>query len=255
MFQYDALLMETDGKVDVDISYNNISQVNFTDIETLKDLRGYSVFAGASISLVNLSKNPIACDCRAFNLTKCFNDMMNSRLKMMVRFFPNEFNSASPPELRGKSGVKCASPPEQRDKYVEELHPQELTCQLAQLVENYTDCPSGCSCQFRPWDKSVIFNCKNSNLTKFPQILLPSAINHNQTEMHLEGNFLTMGPSSEDIGYENVTKLFLSNNRIKEIKWIPPKTEASNHFRKRESSFLIQYICILLGVTFTSQQY
>jgi hypothetical protein len=46
-------------------------------------------------------------------------------------------------------------------------------------------------------------------------------IGFNQTEVHLQNNSLMVGPNISLSGYDNVTKMFLSHNKIKTITWLP----------------------------------
>lgn len=191
--------------------------VGFTQAEALAKQNVDAISSNEYNRVVDLSGNLIDCDCRAFDLTKYFHDMMAPQVKTMIEILPD--------------GLKCAPSSSLANISVADLHPKYLTCSLAQVFENYTDCPLGCACYWRKWDKSIIFSCENANLTAVPLISLPEGlvtrVSYNQTEVHLEGNFLTSGPSFNFSGYENVTKLFLSNNHIKEINWVPPKTEVS----------------------------
>lgn len=174
-------------------------------------------YSDGDYSVVDLSDNPIECDCRAYDLTRYFKEMMDPQVRMMFEILPG--------------GLKCAPSSLLEDVSVADLHPKDLTCSLMQIAQNYTDCPQGCACAWRKWDKSIVISCENGNWTEAPPIFLPEGLEklvaYNQTEVHLEGNLLISGPSFNDTGYENVTKLFLSNNRIKNFNWVSAKTQVS----------------------------
>lgn len=204
----------SDHELELDLSHNNISVIDFSQVEALAPFQQLDAISNNQYnSVVDLSGNLIDCDCRAYDLTRYFRDLIAPEVKTMIDISPD--------------GLKCAS----SNISVADLHPKYLTCSLVQVLDNYTDCPLGCSCEWRKWDKSIIFNCENGNFTTVPSILIPKVlgelVSYNQTEVHLEGNLLTSGPSANDTGYKNVTKLFLSNNYIEQIAWVPPKTEVS----------------------------
>ncbi|KAJ8973297.1 hypothetical protein NQ317_008173 [Molorchus minor] len=70
-------------------------------------------------------------------------------------------------------------------------------------------------------------NCRKRNLTQPPALHL----NTNQTleniDVHLEENALQTGPD-KGFGYENVTRLYLQNNQITDLDWIPSKIKKLN---------------------------
>ncbi|KAK9885003.1 hypothetical protein WA026_009232 [Henosepilachna vigintioctopunctata] len=100
---------------------------------------------------------------------------------------------------------------------------KKLICPIGGSTSEET-CTSSkeCFCFWRSYDKTIIVNCARKNLTVAPQLNVSVNLDYNKTEVHLEGNYLEEAPSYK-LGYENVTKLYLSNNRLNDITWIPPK--------------------------------
>jgi protein toll len=181
-----------------------------------------------------LKHNPIQCDCNIYNLVKYFSYELES--------FPFE------------EKLKCRGPPKLKNKLIKDLSPSLLTCSLEEIAARYTGCPQKCLCSWRPLDTSVVVDCSNKNFSVFPEILLTGldGVRFNQTEIHLENNSLITGPDWSLKGYDNVTSLFLSHNKITSLSWLPPKLEVLRLDHNRISKLndkLINYLNNLVDLT------
>ncbi|CAG9767244.1 unnamed protein product [Ceutorhynchus assimilis] len=87
-------------------------------------------------------------------------------------------------------------------------------------IEN---CPTKCHCSYSRIHNSIIVDCSNRNLVRFPYIknLLTDRYKQNQTFVMLSGNKLDLNGQDLLETYSDVTRLNLTDNRISELKWLP----------------------------------
>lgn len=153
---------------------------------------------------ISISGIPFKCDCRALTLT------------YFVKEEPGFFIDL--PDL------KCAAPSIMKNKNFEDVHESELMCDLHLESGGFECVPSeNCTCLWRPFDRTVIVNCSSSNLTEVPALDLSLDLPYEKIEVRLDNNRLTEFDEVE--GYENVTSLFLANNTMENLFWIPSKIE------------------------------
>ncbi|KAL3286152.1 hypothetical protein HHI36_000664 [Cryptolaemus montrouzieri] len=162
-------------------------------------------------SLILISNNPLNCDCYAESFLDLITNKMAPARDLGIFFKYEELSCRSPPDLN-------------RIKF-SEVSPMTLLCPLEEVI-SVPSCTSSheCQCSWRPYDKTAIVDCANKNLTIVPELLLPESLGFNQTEVHLENNNLKKAPFRQN-GYNNVTRLYLSGNKIDTFAWIPPKVE------------------------------
>lgn len=204
----------------INLEQNNISFVDFDQMRLIVDannLNARSIKRKAPISEVYLNDNPINCDCLSYDFVQYFSTFTNDP-EFKVIF-----------DLHADT-LSCAGPPGLKNRHVDQINPSVLKCSLEQIAKENSGCPKNCSCAWRPHDKSILVNCTNQNLNQFPElnINLSSKYPFNQIELHLEGNKLVAGPNSNLTGYGNVTKLYLSNNNIRSISWIPKRIDVNS---------------------------
>ncbi|KAF2878694.1 hypothetical protein ILUMI_27473 [Ignelater luminosus] len=189
------------SSITIDLTYNQITTINFTNaIQENED------FTKDGRINVDLEGNPIKCNCHIYDFINFMDHIKSGGIKSIINIDIN--------------GVKCASPNKYSELPITNLELDMLTCSSEEFGISL-EVPDNCaSYEFRPWDKSLIVDCKDSNLTKAPELILPDSDKYDQIEVHLEGNQLTTGPI-EGMGYENVTRLYLFSNNINEISWVP----------------------------------
>lgn len=194
------------------MEHNNITEVRFDYVEAIttggepKDaLRNHDPLH----SEISLNGNPLNCDCHNFDLIKYVRDELRPEIKVTF-------------DLQMKD-LTCSSPPELQNMSIETLPPQLLICPVKK------GCPEECDCSQRPFDESIIIDCSQKNLTDYPHIDFNEVTSFplSQTEMHLEGNFLNVGPNKSLTGYDNITRLYLSFNEIESISWLPPRLKVN----------------------------
>ena len=227
-------LLSVSHQLVINLSNNKIKIVNFTDAEILASSQGNldAYTSNAANTVVQLDGNPISCDCHIYDF---------------VRYFDRSIDPMVPTLVTVKAdNLFCASPASFKGTLVKDLKPRMLTCGLHQLEKN-ADCPDNCYCGIRPWDKAFIVDCDNQNLTTIPKLTFPKTGIYNHTEINLENNLLTTGPTV-NMGYENVTILDLSSNHISKLKWVPPHLKFLN-LERNNLSFLNYHVLEMLNTS------
>ncbi|XP_049826589.1 protein toll-like [Aethina tumida] len=110
------------------------------------------------------------------------------------------------------------------------------------VTQDYT-CAKGCGCFWKPLNSTFVMDCSNRNLTDIPTFVAPIKVNIwnqiyrvNNIEINLSNNNLEVGPSPQ-YGYENVTELNLSNNKIGNFNWTPQDIQKL-HLDRNHLSFI-----------------
>lgn len=220
------------------LMHNNITTVNFYGADILARSQGkqdaYS--SNAANRIVYLDSNPIHCDCNIYDFIRYFDRTIDPMVPTLMTIKADNLN--------------CTSPADLKDRPVERVKREWLYCSFEDLGVT-SGCPDNCTCNFRPSDKSLSINCVGANFTQAPELVLPTKNFYNQTEVLLQDNYLTSGPK-ENMGYENVTKLYLSSNKIREITWIPPKIEVLELHNNNISSLNYDVLSMLNASSFTN---
>ncbi|CAH1986363.1 unnamed protein product [Acanthoscelides obtectus] len=190
-------------RVDVDLSSNQIRFLNFAMMKQIADMNEST----NATAVINLVSNPLWCDCTNFDLVTYLNDEINPLVRSMLEIHVGD--------------QTCEEPPEFRHIAIKELKPRHISCRYT-----YPGCPTECDCFRRPFDRSVIVQCQQRNLTSYPDMegLKWWISQGNVMDVNLTGNFLDVGPDV-NAGYDKVRKMWLSDNRISKMDWVPPKVQ------------------------------
>ncbi|XP_074030548.1 protein toll [Leptinotarsa decemlineata] len=111
---------------------------------------------------------------------------------------------------------ECTSPRYLKGKKLSDLQLELIKCPYPMKCKSSSDC----ECFYRPFNDTVEVDCSYRNLTKFPRI----EVEGERVALNLVGNAISESPYSS-LGYENVTSLLLSNNKISRVTWLPPRIE------------------------------
>ncbi|CAH0564846.1 unnamed protein product [Brassicogethes aeneus] len=102
---------------------------------------------------------------------------------------------------------------------------------MSSVMDKGYTCPRQCNCLWYPFNLSFIVDCSNRKLKEIPIFSAPNyipkrgeKIKVKNVKVDLQNNILVEGPSQDD-GYDNVTVLILSENKIEDISWIPPNIQ------------------------------
>lgn len=155
--------------------------------------------------VIKLNKNSINCDCRLTSFVRYFEENRNSIIRQRITIKANN--------------LVCESPENLKNQLVKNLNSSTLTCPYDYFFPE--KCSDVCDCYVREWDDAIIADCENKNLTEAP--ILNLQLSH-IVEVNLQNNFLISGPN-HSMGYEDVTKLLLSNNNITHLAWMPPRVK------------------------------
>ncbi|XP_001604577.1 protein toll [Nasonia vitripennis] len=181
----------------VDLRFNNISRLVLTSLELIASNQS----APRDVT-VEIDDNPIRCDCEVYELLRYLNGDMHPFVQNYVHLKPGKLSCRSPEYMRGSQ--------------LSELKAKSLKC----LVESEQPRPGdpcspnggACTCWQRPEDKALLLDCAARNLSRAPEWI--DARGAARIELDLRVNRLVEPPSMYKKGYEKVTSLNLSRNRI-----------------------------------------
>ncbi|XP_044727587.1 protein toll-like [Chrysoperla carnea] len=183
----------------LDLSNNLIEVIDFSE----SDIESKSLY----IDEIEISNNPINCNCKIHNLVRYF------KKDEKIAEVHNVFKLIA-------SDLKCAGPKKFQDHDVRELEVKDLSCPIS----SKDNCPQKCNCHVTKFDHSTIVNCSNSNLTRIPS-KLPQNNFYPNIKLYLDNNNLGSFDINETFanhsGYQNVRELYIQNNRLSEITWLP----------------------------------
>lgn len=202
----------------LDLSYNNITHLMFSDLHFLADGIKVNLTHNAiaevyfddfdMILLKNetvseikrdiiLSDNPIRCDCISYNFIRVLRDESNWK---RMKFTADNWQCAAPEGLAGR--------------VVNEVPLKELVCPLDSPSTESPRCTRNCLCLVRPYDKALIFNCSNLGLTHVPSFPVLTNTNIRSIELYIENNNISNLPP---MSLENVSEIHAKNNLITAI--------------------------------------
>ncbi|KAK9882854.1 hypothetical protein WA026_023549 [Henosepilachna vigintioctopunctata] len=191
--------------IEIYLGNNSISNIRLDYLRP--GVMGYN-----SILEVNISHNPINCDCKASDLVE------------NIHRSPRDGNV-----ILKYDSLRCAGPPDFKNMNLSNLLEKKLTCTL-----NKNCTTTGiCDCIYESKERTLIVDCSRRNITLIPNLLVNEMVKYydfikmKHLDVHLEENSLQEVPTEAN-GYHNVTNLYLQGNRISNIEWIPPSIEVLN---------------------------
>ena len=181
----------------LDLSYNRIQHFDLSD--------GFETAENADHFLLNISGNPITCDCTSTELKlKLAGADTGSLYEKMFSLTPDLIVCANNSQGQSLQNIPFA----------------DLNCP----IEDSQDCPADCTCQRNTYYREMTVDCSHLQLRQFPEnIKLSKGLE--SISLHLEGNQLvSLADSNFEKYHENVSQLYLSNNRIEMLNnfFIPP---------------------------------
>ncbi|KAI4458544.1 toll-like receptor [Holotrichia oblita] len=163
---------------------------------------------------VKLANNAISCDCRVLPLVQYFDgSYINERIY-------NKFSI--------EGDMECHSPQNMIGINVQSMKSDTFTCDYSKIY----NCPDDCTCTMYPKSESFNVSCSNRNLRKAP--VIPNFVPHNERDdtnssiytiskliIDLRNNSIT-NFTEKDSSYINASELYLSNNQLNLVSWLPP---------------------------------
>jgi len=103
-------------------------------------------------------------------------------------------------------------------KLLQDVKYEELLCPFPSTSFRY-NCTTNCSCFLDRYNRHTVMDCANRNMTKFPESLVLIPKESDSIQLHLENNLLdTLMGGLEKTQYQNISGLYLSNNKIEEVE-------------------------------------
>lgn len=184
-------------KVTIDLSYNQIEHIDFSEIIDEENLPKVDVI---------LENNPFKCDCNLLHFVEFIRDPANREKSNIIVKVDN---------------LRCAQPERMFGRKVGSVQPAELLCSLDDAKSNKQKrCPASCSsCEIRKFDQTLLMDCYgNVSMSLLPLI---SEWRLKKLELNLENQNLTEMPKGHSEGFHQITKLLLNNNNIKRLGDLP----------------------------------
>ncbi|BFF92088.1 protein toll [Drosophila madeirensis] len=196
---YEDLQFLSRSNLFVNITHNQISRINFyPQLPVMPDGE-----MSTSVLRMDLNNNPLICDCTLLWFVQLVRGAHVPEYAKQFKFDTDR--------------LTCSQPHNLMDLPVRMVPPKELICPIGSAEEpGQRQCPRGCRCWVRTFDKALVIKCHQGNLTQVPE--LPTLYdNLHIMELHLDNNTLLSLPPARSPGYENVTSLHLAGNNLTHI--------------------------------------
>ncbi|XP_071043116.1 protein toll-like [Parasteatoda tepidariorum] len=207
---------EVNHTVTISVTFNNISNFD-TSFMKDKNIKDHDEHSAHGISL-DISFNPINCDCEMYPMKRYINEVSRPRLLSLIN----------------SENIKCAIPEPLKHYSVQFLPDDNFTC----TFKNY--CPRFCTCGSRGKDRKVFVNCSGLELHqagKKPQFEV-SFLYFNKNNLI---NLLSLNE------WTKLTDLWVNNNRLGTLEgWVIPRNllflSVRGNRLKSLSNNMIQFI-------------
>ncbi|CAL1295270.1 unnamed protein product [Larinioides sclopetarius] len=174
--------------------YNKISRLSMTSllmdesrIVADKNMMAGCLFNGMSKNFVDISHNPLICDCELYSFYK----YLKQTKGIILDTFLNLAN------------VTCCEPVHVQNKSVIHLQEDIFSCSLEE------NCPQPCACGIRAKDNKLFVNCSATEIYEVPQ-KAPSAAE----VLYFNKNHLKKMISLNDDIWQNLTEIHADYNEI-----------------------------------------
>ena len=149
-----------------------------------------------------LGDNPLQCNCFLYDFVR-YLDGSRPQLSNIL-------------EIKVGS-IECSSPKGLNGTLISSLKSKDYKCIASNLEEYEGICPESCTRWIKPFDHKLIFDCAYKNFTAAPTTMCKLKSNEYVNEVNLTGNFIRNIPNLNQIGYDRVRDLVLTNNNISTI--------------------------------------
>ncbi|KAF8771191.1 Protein toll like protein [Argiope bruennichi] len=183
--------------------YNEISRLNMTAlmadesrIRTDRTMAG-CLFNGMSKNFVDISHNPLICDCELYP----FYTYLKQTTGIILDTFLNQEN------------VTCSKPVHLQNKPVIRLQEDEFSCSIE------ANCPLPCTCGIRAKDNKTFVNCSGTKMNEVP----PEAPNQTYV-LYFNKNHLKNMNSLNNPSWQNLIEIHADYNKITTLEdWKVPE--------------------------------
>ena len=158
----------------LDLRENTINQIDFNIKRRFAKANLVVLLQNNNISVVNIindvdyndnttitlyvEDNSYVCDCHAID----FVNYLQRKAEVIESI--NESITILPHESR------CFKPDYMKGRFMRDLRPIDLLCELETSEIEENNCPDDCTCMVRAADLTLIVNCSNLNLTEIPRL-------------------------------------------------------------------------------------
>lgn len=199
--------MDFSSDIYIDLSNNKITEVDFLNANLIASGHlevfnsTYERDSKTKPKRINLDNNPFTCNCIILPFVKFLRNQLDPKVNDLFDIH--------------SENLKCSEPKNLEKISLSKVPYKLLTCELRNVSASYM-CPSGCTCEYRTFDRGNIINCQNLGLQQVPQKMSQYQY-ASHSELNMEGNRLQRFELPGDKSYENITHFYLSNNNITDL--------------------------------------
>ena len=176
----------------VDLSYNEVERITF---EPMISNTFYQTTPSSNYKrIINITNNPIICDCESLNLAKMFHKKLENSVQDWFQFSETALLCTEPKKLEGMSIMKVPF-----DKF---------SCAVS-------SCPKSCSCDIIPFTSEIEVKCNGKVLENFPSLSSLSYLNVSHVSLNVADNKIkNLGKTYLETNVPYIASLVLSNNSL-----------------------------------------
>ena len=177
--------------VTLDLSNNKITRVDFQRSKFLP--ASHKRDPTMEVPLVNISDNPINCDCNNVDLAKSLHGQLDAVAQSWFRFVGDS--------------IRCKDPQSLNGQLIKNLQWDSFKCRFQE------ECPTDCLCYFTPIGEKIDMNCSKSD-----DLFLPDKPGLQSLSLTVDNLALTSLSSLRNArNYDTVTSLSIAGNRLTKV--------------------------------------
>ena len=181
------------NEITVDLSHNLIRKVKFGTATIWSNNLYQSTFLSEN-RVINITNNPIICDCDSLHLAEILRGNMKSSVQHWFKFSGDK--------------IICSAPENLKNQDITQVPFQDFVC-------SEEKCPKECKCNNIPYISEIYLGCDGNGLEKIPTLTSLSTKFLNLTLNLANNNLKRVDIAlSERMIYNTLTSLILSNNNI-----------------------------------------
>ncbi|KAJ8893673.1 hypothetical protein PR048_006273 [Dryococelus australis] len=200
--------------VKLDITHNMISKIDLDEAETIS-LSSMGTDRTVRSITVYLDGNPLNCDCSIYDFLRYLEVKISPEVLSWFQLLPGS--------------LECSSPPMYQGTRVSSLLTEHFLCGCDNTEQQESiRCPKNCTCCAKPHSETLIVDCSKVGLLHAPAELPNlSNLKISHTQLLLQGNNITSLASATQPGYEHVTHIDISHNKLNvlHVDQLPPKLQ------------------------------
>ncbi|XP_063243029.1 protein toll [Bacillus rossius redtenbacheri] len=204
--------------VKVDLRHNHIHTINLYGAEAIAKNSIGSDGGAKTNTTFYLDGNPLSCDCNAYDFLRYLKYKIAPEVHSRFDLVPGK--------------LTCAAPLLYQGMQVSDLLVERFTCGSEDTnMQAFVRCPSNCTCYINQYSEALIVDCSDAGLLHAPEEMPHMSISRlSHTQLLLRRNHITSLPNATQPGYENVTSIDISHNRLNvlQISQLPTRLKRLN---------------------------